>query len=157
MVPVQFQFTLSCMKKGGDSMLKDPDSESQDKHNTRRVSSQNSLDLPEHPRQLFTSASETLTEEQRDLLVALLSKHKAVFAAMDDDLATFSALEHSIDTGMSKLVRQPVRRTPLGFSNEEETHFKKMLDSGIVVPSSSEWASPIVLVRNKDGGGSAAV
>ncbi len=57
---------------------------------------------------------------------------------------------YSIDTGMAKPVRQPVRRTPLGFWNEE-THLKKMLEAGIVVPSSSEWASPIVLVRKKDG------
>ncbi len=85
------------------------------------------------------------------MLIALLSEHQEVFAVIDDDLGKFSALQHSIDSGMAKPVRQPVRRTPLGFWNEE-THLKKMLEAGIVVPSSSEWASPIVLVRNKDGG-----
>ncbi len=147
-VPVKAQFYA----KGGDSVLQDPNSEPPDEHHVRRVSSPNALDLPEHLRQLFTSASETLTEHQQEMLIALLSEHQEVFAATDDDLGKFSALQHSIDTGMAKPVRQPVRRTPLGFWNEEETHLKKMLEAGIVVPSSSEWASPIVLVRKKDGG-----
>ncbi|ROL48344.1 hypothetical protein DPX16_21830 [Anabarilius grahami] len=77
-------------EKGGDSVLQDPDSESPDEHNIRRLSSPNALDLPEHLRQLFTSASETLTEQQQEMLVALLRKHQAVFAATDDDLGKFS-------------------------------------------------------------------
>ncbi len=81
------------------------------------------------------------------MLIALLSEHQEVFAATDDDLWKFSALQHSIDTGMATPVRQLVRRTPLGFWDEEETHLKKMLEAGIVVPSSSEWASPIAPYR----------
>lgn len=49
-------------------------------------------------------------------------------------------------------MRQPVRRTPLGFQEEEEQHLQSLLDSGIVIPSTSDWASPVVLVRKKDGG-----
>ncbi|KAG1941073.1 interleukin-1 receptor accessory protein-like 1-A [Pimephales promelas] len=138
--------------KDRNSTTQYPANEPPGEHHIRRVSSPNALDLPEHLRQLFTGASETLTEQQQVMLVALLSEYQTVFAATDDDHGKFSALQHSIDTGVSKPVRQPVRRTPLGFWNEEETHLKKMLDSGIVVPSSSEWASPIVLVRKKDGG-----
>ncbi|KAJ8351744.1 hypothetical protein SKAU_G00232200 [Synaphobranchus kaupii] len=64
----------------------------------------------------------------------------------------FSALKHHINKGAARPVRQPVRRTTLGFQGEEEKHLQMMLDAGIVVLSSSEWSSPIVLVRKKDGG-----
>lgn len=40
----------------------------------------------------------------------------------------------------------------LTFWDEEELHPNKMLDSGIVVPTNSEWASLIVFVRKKYGG-----
>jgi hypothetical protein len=39
-----------------------------------------------------------------------------------------------------------MRRTPVGFEKEEETHLQKMLDAGVIRPSTSEWASAPVLV-----------
>lgn len=63
-------------------------------------------------------------------------------------LSPHTSLTHKIDTGTAR----PVRRMPLGFQGEEEQHLKEMLEAGVVVPSSSEWASPIVLIRKKDGG-----
>ncbi|KAL7859570.1 hypothetical protein SRHO_G00147170 [Serrasalmus rhombeus] len=64
----------------------------------------------------------------------------------------FSAVTHRIDTGNAQPVRQATRRTPLGFQAEEAEHLQEMLSSGVVVPCTSEWASPVVLVRKKDGG-----
>ena len=40
----------------------------------------------------------------------------------------------------------------MGFQKEEEAHLEKMLENGVIQPSSSEWASVPVLVRKKDGG-----
>lgn len=45
-----------------------------------------------------------------------------------------------------------MRRIPLGFEHEEEAHLKKMLDSGVIKPCVSEWASAPVLVRKINGG-----
>ena len=39
----------------------------------------------------------------------------------------------------------------LGFAKEEEKHLKKILDCGVIQPSDSEWSSPSVLVKRKDG------
>ena len=44
-----------------------------------------------------------------------------------------------------------MRRTPLGFENEEEENLKLILDTGVITESSSDWASAPVLVRKKDG------
>jgi hypothetical protein len=69
----------------------------------------------------------------------------------DRDLGCFSAVQHEIDTRDSPPIKQRMRRTPLGFEQEEEKHLRAMLDHGIVRPSQSSWASPPVLVRKKDG------
>lgn len=44
-----------------------------------------------------------------------------------------------------------MRRTPLDFVHEEESHLQTMLNAGIIEPSTSEWASPPVLIRKRDG------
>ena len=44
-----------------------------------------------------------------------------------------------------------MRRTPLGYSNEEQEHIEKLLNAGVIEPLCSEWASPSVLVRKRDG------
>ena len=48
-------------------------------------------------------------------------------------------VQHRIDTGS---VRQTAHCTPLGFQEEKEEHLKAMLKSGVITPSTSEWASP---------------
>ena len=40
-----------------------------------------------------------------------------------------------------------MRCTPLGFQKEEEDHLQKMLDCGVIQPSSSGWTSVPVLIR----------
>ena len=44
-----------------------------------------------------------------------------------------------------------MRRTPLGYANEEQKHLEKLLKAGVIETSWSEWASPSVLVRKRDG------
>ncbi|XP_038154197.1 uncharacterized protein LOC119791901 [Cyprinodon tularosa] len=117
-----------------------------------RVVTAKATDLPEHVQTLYTASGETLSEEQQEKLIVLLLNYQSLFAVSDTDLGYFSAVSHQIDTGTARPVRQPARRTPLGFQNEEETHLQSMLNAGVITPSSSGWASPVVLVRKKDGG-----
>ena len=69
-----------------------------------------------------------------------------------DILGCFGAIKHKIDTQGTHPVRQQMRRTPLGFENEEKQHQENMLTAGVIKPSTSAWASARVLVRKKDGG-----
>ena len=90
--------------------------------------------------------------EQSKELAALLTEYADIFAKDDTDLGLFSGIQHTIDTGDSRPIKQSMRRTPIGFESEERDHLQSMLDNGIITASTSDWASPLVLVRKKDGG-----
>ena len=60
-------------------------------------------------------------------------------------------VEHNINTRDHQPIKQKLRCTPLGFEKVEEKHLTKLLDTGIIVPSTSEWASPTVLIQKSDG------
>ena len=59
--------------------------------------------------------------------------------------------EVHINTGDAVPKKQPVRRVPFAVRQEVAKQLQKMLRDGIIQPSSSPWASAIVLVRKKDG------
>ena len=40
---------------------------------------------------------------------------------------------------------------PLGYVNEEQEHLEKLLKAGVIEPFCSEWESPSVLLRKRDG------
>ncbi len=109
-------------------------------------------EVPEHLQDLFERSSAHLSEEQKEQVAKLLIEFEDVFARHDLDLGCFTAIKHHIDTGDSKPIKQRMRRTPLGFEGEEQKHLESMLEAGVISPSTSEWASPPVLVRKKDGG-----
>ena len=48
-------------------------------------------------------------------------------------------------------IKQPARRIPFGYQEEVKSNLKTMLNVGIIEKSSSEWASPLVLVRKPSG------
>ena len=85
------------------------------------------------------------------MMYLLLISQDRVFSKGDTDVGTFTAVTHHIDTGDSKHIKQRMRRTPLGYDNEEQEHLKKLLKDGVIEPSCSEWESPSVLVRKRDG------
>ena len=107
--------------------------------------------LPNKLEDLYKRSISCLNTEQAAELRDLLIEFEDVFAAHDLDLGCFTGVKHSINTRDAPPFRQKMRHTPLGFEKEEEGHLQKMLDLGIIVPSSSEWASAPVLVRKKDG------
>ena len=88
-----------------------------------------------------------LPEQQ---LNELFKEFQDVFSQGDDDLGNTPVLEHGIETHGPPL-RQPYRWQNPAVRREEMTQVQQMLSSNVIRPSNSPWASPVVMVRKKDG------
>ena len=60
-------------------------------------------------------------------------------------------VEMEIETSDSVSKRQRARRMPFAVCTEVAKQLQMMQETGVIQPSSSPWASPIVVVRKKDG------
>ena len=72
------------------------------------------------------------------------------FSQGEDDLGNTLLLEHGIETHGPPL-RQPYWWQNPAVRREEMTQVQQMLSSNVIRPSNSPWASPVVMVRKKDG------
>ena len=89
-------------------------------------------------------------EEQQALLSCVLDAHD-VFSTSKEDRGEVTCMEHHIETGDSPPVRQPPQRVPFARRAKISSMVKEMLKNGVVEESNSPWASPIVLVKKRDG------
>jgi hypothetical protein len=60
-------------------------------------------------------------------------------------------VEHHIETGDAKPLKQPPRRVPMAYAEDEKKLIDTMQRQGIIQKSSSPWSSPLVLVMKKNG------
>ena len=60
-------------------------------------------------------------------------------------------MQHTINTGDNPPIRQQARRIPFALRSKVDDMTEEMLEQGIIRPSQSPRASPIVLVAKKDG------
>ena len=84
-------------------------------------------------------------------LFFLLLEFSDIFVGPQDMPGRTSKLKHFIDTGAAHPIRQPVRRIPPARRREVTNLLDEMMKKDVIQPSSSPWASPIVLVQKKDG------
>ncbi|GBM25302.1 Retrovirus-related Pol polyprotein from transposon 412, partial [Araneus ventricosus] len=92
-----------------------------------------------------------LNEEQRIAVRKLLNEFHDLFSICDADVGRCNMTQHRINTGDHPPIKQYPRRLPLARKEEAEHLVKEMVDNGIIEESSGPWASPIVLVKKKDG------
>jgi len=95
--------------------------------------------------------TEHLSKHHRSQGVALLQEFEDVISKSEGDLGQTSSSFHTIDTGDNQPIRQHARRLPVHQHKEVSELIQGMLSRGIIECSSSPWASPVVLVRKKDG------
>ena len=76
-------------------------------------------------------------------------KYHGVFSL--EEMEKGSGIQHTIDTGDSKPIKEAARWVSFALLEKISEMVKEMLKCGIINESSSPWASPAFIVRNKDG------
>ncbi|GBM73773.1 Retrovirus-related Pol polyprotein from transposon 297 [Araneus ventricosus] len=94
---------------------------------------------------------EILNEEQRRAVRKSLKEFQNLFSTCDADVGRCNMTQYRINTGDHPSIKQYPRRLPLARKEEADHLVKEMVDNGIIEESSGPWASPIVLVKKKDG------
>jgi len=94
--------------------------------------------------------------EDRSMLENALRRYKHLFYGLNsEELGCTSQVEHSIETGDARPIKQNPYRIPYALKPVVDEHIEEMLDKEIIEPSMSPWSSSIVLVRKKSRDGSA--
>ena len=107
--------------------------------------------LPEHLKGLHEQGAKSKSKMECPQIHSLLLKHERVFSKDDYDLGHTNLVEHTIDTGNAKPIKEPPRWVPMAFAGEEHKVLEKLHAQGAISPSTSPWSSPIVLVQKKSG------
>ena len=92
------------------------------------------------------------TPEQREEVRTILMQFKDVFANDEEDLQHMEGFEHQLELTDYTPIRQRSYKTDAKSQEIIDETVEKLLKSGIIEPSNSEWSSPVILVKKKDGG-----
>ena len=102
--------------------------------------------------QLLTNLTLTfgdhLKTSERNNLNDLISEFHDVLSTK---LGKTDLIEHNIVTSTAKPIKLPQYRVPQAYQMMFMQEIKEMLSQGIIEPSVSKWASPIVPILKRDG------
>ena len=92
-----------------------------------------------------------VTEGKCSVVRDLLQSYDDVFSRGAFDMGRTSLVEHAIDTGDHRPIRQGLRRHPIAHLDAIDQQLDELLRNDFIEPAASPWASNVVLVRKKDG------
>jgi len=111
------------------------------------------LELLEHVNVLFLQTVEDidLPEDTIQGLKSVVYDHRDTFTSSSSDLGFCPLVEHDIGTGDSRPIKQTLSRPPIAAREAEDDILDEMLATRVIEPSNSSWASPVCLVKKKNG------
>lgn len=92
-----------------------------------------------------------LNEEQHRKFGNFMKRYHNLFAWDPNDFGRTSVVTHKIDTGDATPVGQRFYRTSYQNQLFIKEEIQRLLDAGLIVPSKSQWTSPVVVVEKKNG------
>jgi predicted aspartyl protease len=115
-------------------------------HDVKKVAT-----LPSHIENVYERGITCLDENQQKSYKDLLVEFQTIFSKSEDDIGLTNLVEHTINTGDHRPVRQRPRRIPLAKIKEAEEAIQNMVKQEVIEQSMSPWNSNPVLVRKSDG------
>ena len=107
------------------------------------------IGLPEHLVDLYERSTQHLNASESKELKQFLIRYESQFSRNDFDIGYCDIIEHEINTK-----EPPTKQNPRKLGPEQRIAADKivdeLLDRGLIKPSKSPWASPIVMVKKKD-------
>ena len=106
--------------------------------------------LRQHVTDMSSKVHPEVSHSQRLHLEHLLFQYSDILSCSEMDLGHTDLVQHSIDTGDEKPVRQQLRKTPLAHGQIIDDNVENLLRHGLIQPAREDWASNIVLTAKKD-------
>lgn len=100
---------------------------------------------------LISFGESPVPEQWKERLCQKLSERAAVFSLDELDVGLAKGVEHTIRLSDSRPFRERSRRIAPADINDVRCHIQKLLAAGIIKESKSPYASPIVIVRKRNG------
>ena len=101
---------------------------------------------PPHLQSLFEAATAKCSKAEWKAINQLLISFQDVFSKDEFDLGRTHLVEHYIETGDAAPVKLPPRCITLAFADEDCKELEKLKKRGVIQPSTSPWAAPLVMV-----------
>lgn len=92
-----------------------------------------------------------LKGNEKEKIVKLLSKYKDIFASDVKDLGCCDTITHKIRLTDDIPVRQKPFRVPHHLQPEMKRQIDQLLEAGVIEPSTTPYAAPVLLVKKQDG------
>jgi len=92
-------------------------------------------EVPEHLRELFNKTVERsqLSPANQQYLAKVLRRNSSAFATGSINIGFCDAIQHDIETGDAKPIKQPLRRPPLAARDEEDKQPDEMLETALLL------------------------
>lgn len=104
-----------------------------------------------NPQILPSLDSAHVTDQERAKLKDLVDEYSDIFSQGELDLGHYSGVTHRIEMEDPRPFKQRFRRIPPHMFEEVADHLRQLEANGVIRPSKSQYSSPVVCVRKKDG------